>query len=115
MADFNARSLRSGRQLRHEGKEWSLVLGVVASVLALTYLAAGLHARYVVGASPASSASPWFPLQLFVIAVSPALAGFIFLWSERHVQSKATQKMLRNIGIFGFGLALAFWGAFVLK
>jgi hypothetical protein len=88
--------------------------GVGVSVLALTYLAAAAHARYASASlSPRSSQSVWFPLELFVIAVSPALVGFVFLWSERHLQSKATQRLLRNLGIFGVGLILAAWAAAV--
>ena len=98
-------------------RDWPLITGVAASLVALSYLAAALHERYVMaGTNPAgSSHSAWFPLQLFVIAVSPPLAGFIFLWSERHLQNKATQKFLRNVGMFGFGMVLAAWVAMVAK
>jgi hypothetical protein len=121
MADIISRSRQTGGGTGNDGgagndrREWSLITGVIASVLALAYLAAGLHGHHIVSAAGSEEESPWFPLELFVIAVSPALVGFIFLWSERHLQSNATQMFLRNIGIFGFGMALAAWVAFVLK
>jgi hypothetical protein len=103
-----------GSQSHH--KDWPLISGVGLSVLALTYLAAAAHARHVSAAqAPGSPQSVWFPLELFVIAISPALIGFIFIWSERHLQSKATRRLLRNLGIFGVGLILAAWAAAVFQ
>jgi hypothetical protein len=113
MADIISRPRQSNGRAGSDRRNWSLILGIVASVLAVTYLFVGLHARYGVNTTPGSaSGSSWFPLQLFVIAIAPALAGFIFLWSERHLQSRATQKFLRNLGIFWFGMVLAAWVAF---
>ena len=114
MADIISQPLSPERRAKTDRKEWSLVLGVLASVLGLTYLAASLHARYSVNPNLVGfSQSAWFPLKLFVIAISPAAAGFIFLWSERHLRSKATQKLLQVLAILGLGLTLAAWVAFV--
>ncbi|OYV50778.1 MAG: hypothetical protein B7Z77_05210 [Acidocella sp. 20-58-15] len=114
MADIISNQIRPDREAQGHRNDWPLIAGVGLSILALTYLAAAAHARYAVeGQSPGSSQSIWFPLELFVIAITPALVGFIFLWSERHLQGKATQRLLRNLGLFGVGLILAAWAAAV--
>lgn len=116
MADYISHQTRppGGSQSHH--KDWPLISGVGLSVLALTYLAAAAHARHVNAAqAPRSPQSVWFPLELFVIAISPALIGFIFIWAERHLQSTATRRLLRNLGVFGVGLILAAWAAAVFQ
>lgn len=114
MADFISSQIGRDREAQNHGNDWPLIAGVGVSVLALTYLAAAAHARYASAPlSPRLSRSIWFPLELFVVAISPALVGFIFLWSERYLQRKATQRLLRNLGIFGVGLILAAWAAAV--
>jgi hypothetical protein len=116
VADIISNQIRPDLEVQSHRKDWPLIAGVGLSVLALTYFAAAAHARYSGPAqSPRSSQSVWFPLELFVIAISPALVGFIFLWSERHLRSRATQRLLRNLGIFGIGLILAAWAAAVFQ
>ena len=116
MADIISNQTRPPGESQSHHKDWPLISGVGLSALALIYLAAAAHARHAGAAqAPESSQSVWFPLELFVIAISPALIGFIFIWSERHLQSKATQRLLRNLGVFGVGLILAAWAAAVFQ
>ncbi len=116
MTDITAKQIRPDQEMPSQRKDFSLIAGVGLSILALAYLAAAAHARVAGTArSPGSPQSVWFPLELFVIAISPALVGFIFLWSEQHMRSKATQRLLRNLGIFGVGLILAAWAAAVFQ
>ena len=115
MADTISNQLAPVQELHTRRRDLALVVGMGLSVLALLYLAAAAHARYAGAVHSANAAtSVWLPLELFVVAISPALAGYIFLWSERHLESRATQKLLRNVGVFGVGLILAAWvGAFI--
>ncbi len=116
MADIISNQLPQARELHTRKRDRLLGAGVVLSVLALAYLAAAAHSRYAGGSHSGGSAeSFWLPLELFVIAISPALAGYIFLWSERHLESRATQRLLRNVGVFGIGLILAAWVEAVIK
>jgi hypothetical protein len=92
----------------------SMIAGVLLSALALAYAAAAAHARLTLHGSYAAGArSFFFPLKLFVIAVSPALFGFILIYWERLA---ANRPPLRNCGIvalFGIGLLLTAWAAAV--
>lgn len=116
MTDIISNEIRPNQDLRNQRKDWSPVGAAGLGMLALTYLAAAAHARYAGSAhSPKSSGSIWFPLELFLIAIAPALVGFLFLWSERRLKSRATQRLARNLGIFGVGLILAAWVAAVIK
>lgn len=116
MADYISHQIKPDGESQSHRKDWPLISGVGLSALALFYLAAAAHARHAITAqAPESSQSVWFPLELFLIAISPALIGFIFIWSERHLQSKATQRLLRTLGIFGVGLLLAAWAAAVFQ
>lgn len=116
MNDIISTKIPPDGELQGRHKDWPLICSVGLSVLALTYLAAAAHARHVgVTQALGSSQSVWFPLELFVIAISPALVGFIFIWSERHLQTKTTQRLLRDLGIFGVGLILAAWAAAVFQ
>lgn len=116
MADTISNQVTPVQELHTRRKDLALIVGVGLNVLALLYLTAAAHARYAGAAHSANAAtSVWLPLELFVIAISPALAGYIFLWSERHLESRATQKLLRNFGVFGVGLILAAWVGAVIK
>jgi hypothetical protein len=116
MVDIISDSRVSKQDLQPRRKDWFLIAGVGLSLLSLTYLVASAQMRYAGAAHPGVRAeSFWLPLELFIVATSPALAGYIFLWSERHLESRSTQKLLRNVGVFGIGLVLAGFVAALIK
>jgi hypothetical protein len=112
VADMISQRMPPEHGIRVGRNDWSMIAGVLLSALALAYAAAAAHARLTFHGSYAAGArSFFFPLKLFVIAVSPALFGFILIYWERFVLSKSALKHIRNLVLFGVGLLLAAWVA----
>jgi hypothetical protein len=110
VADIISHSLGNNRALRNDRRDWSLIIGVAFSVLALTYSTWAVHvARH--SSITAPSQSIWFPLELFVIAVSPASAAFIFIYWDKLRPSDTILRAIRIFAIFAVGLLLAAWVA----
>ncbi len=112
MADIISQRIPEDRRFRVDRKDWSLLAGIGLSLLALTYVASAAHAvRRHSGA--ASMHTLLFPLELFIIAISPALAGFIGIYWQR--VPLALQKQARNLALFAVGMVLAAWVAAVFQ
>ena len=110
MADIISHSLGGDPALRNDRRDWSLIIGVSLSVLAVAYSAWAAHvARHSAVAAP--SQSVWFPVELFIIAVSPASAAFIFICWDKLQPNNAALRLVRIFIVFGVGLLLAAWVA----
>jgi hypothetical protein len=114
MADSISKHIPPERGIRVGRNDWSMIAGVLLSALALAYAAAAAHARLTLHGSYAAGArSFFFPLKLFVIAVSPALFGFILIYLERLAANKPAPRNYGIVALFGIGLLLTAWAAAV--
>jgi predicted metal-binding membrane protein len=101
---------------RSQSNDRPMVTGIFLTFLALSYVAASVHARSSPHGLVSATGHPfWFPLELFVIAILPATFGVIFLYCEKLPLSAATSRRLRSLVLFAAGLTMAAWFASVVQ
>ncbi len=116
MAEIISNQIGSEQDARSQRNDRPMVTGIFLSLLALSYVAASVHARSSPHGLVGTASHPfWFPLELFVIAILPSIFGVIFLYWEKLPLSAATSRRLRSLVLFAAGLAMAAWFASVVQ
>jgi hypothetical protein len=116
VAEIISNQIGPEQDARNQRNDRPMVTGIFLSLLALSYVAASVHARSSPhGLVGATGHAFWFPLELFAIAILPATFGVIFLYWEKLPLSAATSRRLRSLVLFAAGLTMAGWFASVVQ